>query len=228
MGVLMSSLSFCKKLFSYPGRLIALTILDVIPLLNLIAVGYYCEIAREGSNIADPPALRNIGSLFIQGIKVVIVTTIYNLVPLALVFPLMSIRLGLPLLPRFFYYESIILFIIGVIVFILINEINFIAIVHMLRNKAFSKAFAISEIKIALQKISKLDYALFLLFMYPILLICLYTITINYLWWLITVAITPFLATFFCRSLGIIYEGHTDANKKMMAASSIVVHLLSY
>lgn len=189
-------------------------ILGVVPFLNLIAVGYYCEIAREGSNIADLPKLSNIGYLFIQGIKAVVVATIYNLVPLALVFPLTSIRLGFPLLPRFFYYESIVLFIIGIVVFILINVVNFIAITHMLRKKSFSKAFAIYEIKIVLQKVSKLDYALFLLVMYPILLMCLYAMTINYFWWLITIIITPLLATFFCRSLGVIYEGYTGSNNK--------------
>lgn len=214
LGVFTSSLFFCKKIFGHLGRLIALIILDIIPLLNLIAVGYYCEIAREGSNLADPPKLSNVASLFIQGLKAVLVAAIYNLVPLALVIPFVSIRLGFPFLPRFFYYESIVLFIIGIIVSILINAINFIATVHMLRKKAFSKAFAISEIRIVLQKISKREYALFLAITYPISWICLFTMAIDPIWWLVTIAFAPLIATFFCRSLGMIYEGHMDTNKK--------------
>jgi len=65
------------------GRYVVLAVLSVIPVLNLIVLGYGCKVVKETS--PSPPKLENFVDLWIQGLKVVVVTVIYMLIPIILI-----------------------------------------------------------------------------------------------------------------------------------------------
>ncbi len=65
------------------GRYIILAVLSVIPVLNLTVLGYGCKVVKETS--PSPPKLENFVDLWIQGLKVVVVTVIYMLIPIILI-----------------------------------------------------------------------------------------------------------------------------------------------
>lgn len=64
-------------------KLILLGVTLMIPIVNLIGFGYYLRALRstyEGSNIL--PGFENMGELFLNGIKLLIVCLIYAIIPL--------------------------------------------------------------------------------------------------------------------------------------------------
>jgi len=63
-------------------KLIILGVILMIPIVNLIGLGYYLKTLRstfEGSNML--PGFENVGELFVNGIKLLIVCLIYAIIP---------------------------------------------------------------------------------------------------------------------------------------------------
>ena len=82
---LSGSFEFAKKLFSDFGRLVVLIILDLIPLVNLVVVGYAARVLRESPRADAPPKLEKYGELFVDGVKIFVATLIYMIIPLILI-----------------------------------------------------------------------------------------------------------------------------------------------
>ena len=80
-----NSFSYAKKLLSDGGRLIILIVLDVIPIVNWIVLGYAAHVLREAPAAEVPPKLENYGKLFADGAKVSIASLIYMIIPLTLI-----------------------------------------------------------------------------------------------------------------------------------------------
>ena len=65
------------------ARLIVLGIILIIPVVNLIGLGYYLRIMRATwAGLDELPDFESAGELFIDGVKVLIVCIIYAVVPL--------------------------------------------------------------------------------------------------------------------------------------------------
>ena len=60
-GNLSNSFDYAKKLFSDFGRLIILIVLNVIPLVNWIVIGYAARVLRESPSSEVPPKLERYG-----------------------------------------------------------------------------------------------------------------------------------------------------------------------
>jgi hypothetical protein len=65
--------SFTGKVFSDIGNLILLIVLNIIPIVNLIVLGYMAKIIRESPD--EPPKLSDYGKLFVDGLLVLIAGT---------------------------------------------------------------------------------------------------------------------------------------------------------
>ena len=74
---------YALKLTKNVGNLIILIILNVIPIVNLIVMGYAARVFKEGPE--EPPVMERYGEAFIDGLKIIVVVIIYSLVP-ALIF----------------------------------------------------------------------------------------------------------------------------------------------
>ncbi len=163
-GNLNESFSFMSKAFDDLGNLILLIVFWIIPVADLVALGYYADIVRRGRKIEAPPKLENFGKLFVDGLKVLVASLIYAIIPLSVMFAGLA-----PLLiktPPLYSGSSIFLVFFGiqtvlaVILLFAFMLVGTVAIGYMIRTNEFSKIFAFSEIFQIIRRIGWGDYLL--------------------------------------------------------------------
>ena len=76
-----NSFEYTKKMTKEGGKWIILAILNIIPIVNLISLGYYAKAVRESPQSEWPPNLEDYGAMLIQGVKIIIVGFIYMIIP---------------------------------------------------------------------------------------------------------------------------------------------------
>jgi len=206
-----NSFEYAKKLFSDLGRLAILIVLDIIPIVNLIVLGYMTRVVKETPISLEPPPLREYGDMFIQGLKVAIAAFLYMLVPLILIIlGVGSFIFGAVGMGMFFPAFGAIgvgLLVVGAILAFAIAIIMAMAIVHMVKNNSFGKAFAVGEILGIIGKIGWGKYILWLIVMFIIAVIVGAVGSIPLIGWLISLIISPIFGVFIARSAGLIYSG---------------------
>ncbi|MGQ9551920.1 MAG: DUF4013 domain-containing protein, partial [Candidatus Bathycorpusculaceae bacterium] len=145
---LTDSFEYAKGLFTDLGRLVILIILDVIPIVNFMVMGYFAKSIRESPTSKSPPQLANFGDLWIQGAKIFVVSLVYLIIPIALIVPLVIAAtafgslwgwMGLGALTL---TAGIILGIVGLVLLFLLTLVVVMAIVNMVKKNSMSKAFA--------------------------------------------------------------------------------------
>jgi len=217
-----NSFAFARKLFSDFGRLIILIVLDIIPIVNLIVTGYASRVLKESPGADSPPKLENYGDLFIDGLKIVIASIIYMLLPLILIaagfgsfFAAMVTGGG----PNFMWGgftpaymgllggTGVVLVLVGLLVAFVMLILLAAGIAHMIKTGKFGKAFAFGEI---LNVIGKIGWGKYIAWL--ILIVILAAIVgaiagaIPYVGWIIAAVIGPALTVFYFRSLGLLYS----------------------
>jgi len=75
------SIYYAKKMLSDLGRLAILVILNMIPVVNWIVVGYIAKVVKETPGSDSPPKIENYGALWVSGLKTLVVVTIYMIAP---------------------------------------------------------------------------------------------------------------------------------------------------
>ena len=217
-----NSFSYARKLFSDFGRLVILIVLDLIPIVNLIVTGYASRVLKESPGADSPPKLENYGDMFIDGLKIVIVSVIYMLVPLVLIAagvgsffaagimeggPDFMLRGFSPAYMGLLSGTGLALALIGVLIAFVMLIILAAGIAHMIKTGKFGKAFAFGEILAVIRKIGWGKYIAWL-----ILIVVLAGIVgaiagaIPYVGWIIAAVIGPALTVFYFRSLGLLYS----------------------
>jgi len=202
------SFEYAKKLFSDLGRLIILVILNIVPIVNLIVLGYQTRVVKETPTSHEPPPLRDYGDLFIQGLKVAIAVFLYMLVPMILIilgaFGFILRVTGL----RVFFPVAmgIGLLAVGILLAFCIAIIAAMAIVHMVKNNSFRKAFAVGEILQIIGKIGWGKYIIWLVVIFVISLAIGGLGSIPLIGWLLSLIISPVLGVFTMRSAALIYS----------------------
>jgi len=116
---LTSSIDYTKRLLYDLGRLLILIILDVIPVVNLTVLGYFCRVIRVPRDSMELPPLRSFIDLWVQGLKVVAVAFIYLIIPFVLMAPFIALTaltwMGFPGLLGFSVPLAVFMLIIGLI-----------------------------------------------------------------------------------------------------------------
>lgn len=219
---LSKSFDYAKKLFSDFGRLVILIILDLIPVVNWVVVGYAARVLRETPGTDAPPKLEKYGELFVDGAKIFLASLIYMLIPLILVgagvgsfITAMVLEGGPDFMMRqfepsrmvFFGGAGLVLVLLGALIAFVMLIILAGGIAHMLKTGKFSKAFAFSEI---LAKIGKIGWGKYLAWIVLVAIIAAIvgsiTGAIPYVGWVVSAIIGPALIVFFFRSLGLLYS----------------------
>jgi len=219
---LSNSFDYAKKLFSDFGRLVILIILDLIPLVNWIVMGYAARVLKESPGADAPPKLEDYGRMFVDGAKIFFASLIYMLIPLILIGAgvgaliagmVMSggpdfILTGFTPAQMFvFGGTGVALVIIGVILAFLMLIILAAGIAHMIKTDKFGKAFAFGEIFSIVGKVGWGKYLVWIILVAVIAAIVGGVMaSIPYVGWLISAIIGPALLVFFFRSLGILYS----------------------
>lgn len=161
-------------LAEHPARWIALTIIALVPVLNLAVVGY---LARVFGNEAEPPALDDFPRLFIDGLRLVAVSIGYLIVN-GCVFLLLaggailvaggmylienhpfddisviSLMLGAMSIGAFYLLVAI-----ASVIVVAVTLLYFMAMVRAARTRSIGQAFAIGGILDQIREIGWLNY----------------------------------------------------------------------
>lgn len=188
------SFEMAKKLVDDFGRFLLLIVFGMIPILDFIVIGYGYKIIRSGKN--ELPELNNYFDLFISGLKIVVVTIIYFIIPISIIFATLGLGLSFILAPIMFIAISL-LFLMAIVAAI--------GIVHMIVNENFTKAFALGEIMEIISRIGWSKYILWLLVIFAISLFLSAIQSIPYIGWLIVGILSPFYTVFIARASYLIY-----------------------
>jgi hypothetical protein len=231
-GNLSNSFEYAKKLFSDIGRLILLIVLNVIPLVNWIVVGYDARVLRESPSGEAPPKLENYSELFVDGAKIFFASLVYMLIPLILIGAGIGSFIGALVMGgmagqfatgaptgagiaalSILGGTGIVLLLIGLILAFLMLIILAAGIAHMVKTGKFSKAFAFGEIFKLIGKIGWGKYLVWIILVVIISCILGAVYSVPYVGWLIAIIVGPVLAVFIFRSLGILYnDGQNSPN----------------
>ena len=153
--------SFTGKVFSDIGNLILLIVLNIIPIVNLIVLGYMAKIIRESPD--EPPKLSDYGKLFVDGLLVLIAGLIYAIVPLIVIiagFLMTGFSIGgFGMASPFARLAVGGLVIVALVLLFIFMLFGVMAIGNMIRSGMnFSKIFAFSENWGLIQKIGLGNY----------------------------------------------------------------------
>jgi len=206
-----NSFNYAKKLLSDSGRLIILIVLNLIPLVNWIVLGYAARVLREAPTSEAPPKLEKYGNMFVDGARVSIASLIYMIVPLILIVA-GAVSMG----AGFFGSEAtglmlgglgIVLLLVGILLAFVFLIFLGVGVAHMVKTEKFGKAFAFGEI---LNIIRRIGWGKYL--GWAIVTIIIATVigglsgSVPYVGWLVSAIISPFLSVFIFRSLGDLYN----------------------
>lgn len=152
------------KLFKDVGNLILLIVLSLVPIVNLIVLGYFARVLKF--DLEEPPKLSDYGELFLEGLKLFISILIYAIVPLVLIilggaFQIFAHPLAPGGLFRFIVGSTLLIF--GLLLLLVILFIGLPAIAISIRTGDFSKVFAFSEAWDLVQRVGLANYVLFYL-----------------------------------------------------------------
>ncbi len=170
------SFSFLSKAFDDLGNLILLIVFWIIPIADIVALGYYADIVRRGRMIEVPPKFENFGKLFVDGLKVFVASLIYAIVPLLIMLAGMmpmitgtSFLYGGSNMFLIFFGTYMILAMVLLFIFMLVG---IVAIGYMIRTGEFGKIFAFGEIFDIIKRIGWGSYLLWYIVISVIGYIC--------------------------------------------------------
>lgn len=223
---LSNSFDYAKKLFSDIGRLAILIVLDIIPIVNWIVVGYAAKVLRESPSSPAPPKLERYGDMFVDGAKVFFASLVYMIIPVILI----ALGVG-SIVAGFFMIDQmpalggmalggtgIVLLIVGLILALILLLILGVGIAHMIKTGKFGKAFAFGEILAIIKGIGWGKYLGWIVIVVVIAaVIGGIAGALRPVGWLISAILSPVLSVFIFRSLGLLYNDGAPAELRMPA-----------
>jgi len=216
-----NSFDYAKKMFSDLGRLLILIVLDVIPIVQWIVLGYSARVLRESPGSNEPPKLEKYGEMFVDGAKIFFASLIYMIIPLILIFAgvasfgMSFLAMGGTFGSNFtgnpasvaFTGTGLALVLIGLILAFFLLLLLGVGLAHMVKTGKFGKAFAFGEILDIARGIGWAKYL-----GWAILIVIIAAVVggiagaIPLVGWLISLIISPILSIFIFRSLGLLYN----------------------
>ncbi len=229
---IVASLNYATLLFKDLGTLIVLAILQMIPLVNLIVTGYIQRVIRESPESDVLPSFKDLGRLWIDGLKLWAVTFVYMLIPSLLItaasaglllgaLRFHSTRHG-AIVPRVialdfteFLVTNLAIYLpilIGsIILLFLISVILSMSIVHGVKTGNMWRALSLGEV---LQIIGRIGWGKYLIWLFVIFVLTVMFSALGnspFIGWLILFLLTPPFHVFVARSAAQIYsEGRTS------------------
>jgi hypothetical protein len=224
-----NSFDYARKLLSDGSRIILLIVLDLIPIVNWILLGYGGRVLREAPSSEYPPKLENYASMFIDGAKIFFGTLIYMAVPIVLIVlgahslvesSAMGEGVASSLLTG---GAGVLALLVGLVLCFILLVLLGVGIAHMVKSGKFSKFFAFGEILRIINGIGKVKYFGWVILTGLIaLLISGLAASVPYIGWLLSAMISPFLTVFIFRSLGDLYNDGAPSELKITVTPALM------
>jgi hypothetical protein len=206
---LSDSINYTQTLFTDLGRLLILIVLDIIPIVNLIVLGYTSSVINASPESITLPPLDNYWDLWVRGLKIVVAAIIYMIIPIILVVPFVFLTVlawtALPGLPAVGWVVAVPMLIVGVLLAFFLAIVLAMAVVNMVRKDRFSQAFAIGDIVDVIGRIGWGTYLLWLLILFMCALIVGGIGSIPTIGWILSGIIGPIFGVFTARSASLTY-----------------------
>jgi hypothetical protein len=207
---LTDSFNYTKLLFNDLGRLLLLVILDIIPIVNFIVVGYLANVIKQPKDSNELPPLENYFDLWVQGLLVVVASVIFMIIPIILVVPfafvyVVSSWIQFPVLSTIGGFLAIILFLVGVVLAFFLAILLAMAIINMVKHDSFGKAFAFGEIMEIIGKIGWGNYIVWLVIIFICAIVVSAIGSIPLIGWLLSALLAPIFGVFVTRSATLTY-----------------------
>ncbi len=211
---LTASIDYTKMLFADLGRLLILVILDIIPIVNFVVLGYLGNVIKEPRDSKQLPPLENYFELWIQGLKIFVASIVFMIIPLILAIPFIFLValaswVSVPVLATVGWLLAIVLVIVGLLLAFFLAIILVMAIVNMLKKDSFGKAFAFGEIFGIIGKVGWGTYILWLLIIFVCSIIVAGIGAIPVIGWILSLLIAPIFGVFVARSASLVYSEAT-------------------
>jgi len=192
-AILSDSVRYSARLFEQLDKLFVLAVFSLIPLVNLLVLGYLVRVIRESPVSSLLPPLDSWGRMFVDGINLLVISLCYTAAGIAL-----SIAL--------FYMGSTGLALLGTLIILLGFLLLPIAIVHYVRTGEPVRAFSLGEIWNIVSRRGSVDYFLFVIVIFVVPLpIFAVLILIPYLGWFLALLAVPVVGTFIARASALAY-----------------------
>jgi len=220
------SFDYTKKMFKDLIRLVILIVLDIIPIVDWIVLGYMAKVLKESPGTGTPPKLENYGELFVNGAKIFFASLIYLLVPVILVIlggvgtfaSFTSFPSSMAALPILVGGSGTVMLAVGIILAILLSIILGVGLAHMIKTGKFGNAFAFGEIFAIIRGIGWVKYLGWLIITAIISIVLLaISSAIPIVGWVIAAIVHPLVYVFIFRSLGLLYNDGAPAELKVQA-----------
>ncbi len=218
-----NSFDYAKKLFSDAGRLLILIVLDIIPIVNWIVVGYAARVLRESPGTETPPKLEKYGELFVNGAKIFFASLIYMLIPVILIavgggslFASQFSLQGNFVAPSVvFCGAGLVLVLLGVLLAVALLIMLGMGMANMVKTDKFGKAFAFGEIFSIIGAVGWGKYLAWIIILIIIAALVSAVAIIPVVGWIISLVISPILSIFVFRSLGLLYNDGAPAELRV-------------
>ena len=206
---LTDSIDYTQMLFADLGRLLILVILDIIPIVNFVVLGYLGNVIKEPRDSKQLPPLENYFDLWIQGLQMFVASIVFMIIPLILAIPFISLVVisawvSVPALVG--WALAIVLMVVGALLAFFLAIILAMAIVNMLKKDSFSKAFAFGEIFDIIGKVGWGTYILWLVVIFVCSIIVAGIGAIPLIGWILSLLIAPIFGVFVARSASLVYS----------------------
>ena len=220
-------------LADHPARWVALIVLGLIPVVNLVVIGYFARVLRTEEDSAD---LVGVVSLFIGGLRLAVVSIVYmfaiSLVILLLAAGALLITGGLSLIDGPFEHGSWVGIITGLMSFgafyllvavasaviVAVSLIYLMSLVRAARSESVGQAFAIGDIMEQISGIGWFNYLSALLVLnFAVTLLVYFVVGFGLLTLgiglLLVFPLLPALGVFTARYLAQIYDDGVEASE---------------
>ncbi|MEM2930535.1 MAG: DUF4013 domain-containing protein [Thermoproteota archaeon] len=212
------SVDYVSKLLSRGSELIVMIIVNIIPIVNFIFLGYCAKIFKEGPAKEEPPKFENFGELFWGGLKIFIVGLLWALLPiliLVVAFILVApwywiggglgfARLGVTLIIAIF---------IALLAGIAVGIFGVIGLLLTAKTGEIAKGFSFQQIMAVINSVGFANHVIWVIVAAIIAFIVGMLGTVPLIGWLIALVVSPLLATFLVRAATLFYS---DAVEKTL------------
>jgi hypothetical protein len=192
-SILSNSVHYASQLVEHFDKLFVLAVFAVIPVANLLVLGYFARVIRTSPLGSSLPPLDSWGRMFVDGITLLVLSLCY-------------LAAGVVSTLILFYLGSSQMALLGTLVVFLGYFLLPIALVHAIKTGDPLKAFALREIYGKIQRVGVVDYFIFVLVIFVLpLLILAPLLMVPFLGWFIGFLAVPIIGTFIARASALAY-----------------------
>jgi hypothetical protein len=208
------SVDYASKLLSRGAELIAMIIVNIIPIVNFIFIGYCAKIFRDGPAKNDPPKFENFGELFGDGFKIFVVTLLWAIPPIIIVLLALILTVSWSLIGivggAFNLAQIGVVFILAMfpalLVGICVGIFGIVGILLTAKTGEIAKGFSFQQIKSVINNIGFVNHVIWIIVAAIIIFIVGLLGMVPLIGWLIAIVISPLLSVFLVRAATLFYS----------------------